>query len=51
MPITTQFQSNSVDDWITDLEKESESAIDWFRSNEMVVNPDKFQSIITGLEN
>ena len=38
--------SNSVDDLITDLQKESENVIVWFRSNEMVVNPDKFQSII-----
>ena len=38
--------SNSVDDLITDLQKEPENAIDWFRSNEMVVNLDKFQSII-----
>ena len=38
--------SNSVDDLITDLQKKSENAIDWFRSNEMVVNPDKFQSIL-----
>ena len=33
--------SNSVDDLIPDLQKESENAIDWFRSNKMVVNPDK----------
>ena len=39
--------SNSVDDLITDLQKESENAIDWFRLNEMVVNPHKFQSVIT----
>ena len=38
--------SNSVDDLITDLQKEPENVIVWFRSNEMVVNPDKFQSII-----
>ena len=38
--------SNSVDDLVTDLQKEPENAIDWFRSNEVVVNPDKFQSII-----
>ena len=31
---------------MTELQKESENAIDWFRSNEMVVNPYKFQSII-----
>ena len=38
--------SDSVDDLITDLQKESANAIDWFRSSKMVVNPDKFQSII-----
>ena len=38
--------SNSVDDLITKLQKESEKAVDWFHSNEMVVNPDKFQSIV-----
>ena len=43
---TIAIFSNSVDDLITDLQKESENAIDRFRSNEMVVNPDKFQSII-----
>ena len=42
--------SDSVDDLITDLQKESENAIDWFRSNKIVVNPDKFQSL-TSLEN
>ena len=36
--------SNSVDNLITDFQKESENAIDWFRSNKMVVNPNKFQS-------
>ena len=38
--------SNSVDDLIKDLQKESGNAIDWFRSNEMVVNLDRFQSVI-----
>ena len=38
--------SNSVDDVVTGLQKESENAMDWFRSNEMVVNLNKFQSII-----
>ena len=38
--------SNSADDLITDLQKESENAIDWFCLNEMVTNPNKFQSII-----
>ena len=43
---TIAIFSNSVDDLITDLQKESENALGRFRSNEMVVNPDKFQSII-----
>ena len=37
--------SNNVDELITDLQKESKDAVDWFCSNEMIVNPDKFQSI------
>ena len=49
---TIAIFSNSVNDLITDLQKESENAIDYFRLNEMVVNPDKLQSIIIiGLEN
>ena len=38
--------SDSLENLIYKLEKESTNAIDWFRSNEMIVNPDKFQSII-----
>ena len=38
--------SNSVDDLVTNFQKDSENAIDWFCSNQTVVNPDKFQSII-----
>ena len=41
--------SNSVDDLITDLQKESGNAIDWFRSNKIVVNLGKFQSIIVNM--
>ena len=37
--------SNNVDELITDLQKEYEDAVDWFCSNEMIVNPDKFHSI------
>ena len=29
------------------LERESEIAIDWFKENEMIVNPSKFQVMIT----
>ena len=28
------------------LEKESKSAIDWFKMNDMIVNPGKFQAMI-----
>ena len=38
--------SNSVDDLLVEPQKESGRAIDWFRSNEIVVNPKEFQSII-----
>ena len=31
---------------ISPLEKESQGAIEWFKINEMVVNPDKFQTIV-----
>ena len=30
------------------LEMESEIAIKWFKQNEMIVNPDKFQAMILG---
>ena len=36
---TITIFSNSVDGLITKFQKESENDIDWFRSNEMVVNP------------
>ena len=34
-------------DLITNLEIESNKATEWFKVNNMIVNPDKFQSIIT----
>ena len=41
---TTATFSNSVDDLITDPQKESGN--DWFCSNKMVINPNKFQFIV-----
>ena len=35
-----------VKDLINELKEESEVAINWFSSNKMIVNPDKFKSII-----
>ena len=37
---------NTIDELIKVLEDESNIAIDWFKSNQMLVNPDKFQAII-----
>ena len=30
------------------LEKVSETAIKWFKQNQMIVNPDKFQALVLG---
>ena len=37
---------NSIEELIKTLGKESKSAIDWFKMNDMIVNPDKFQAMI-----
>ena len=37
---------NSIKELINTLQNESNIAIDWFRENQMIVNPDKFQVII-----
>ena len=37
---------NTINELIKVLENESNIAIDWFKSNQMLVNPDKFQAII-----
>ena len=37
---------NTIEGLISTLEKESQAAIDWFVSNKMIVNPDKFQAIV-----
>ena len=31
------------------LKKKTESAIDWFKNNNMIANPDKFQAIIMNI--
>ena len=43
---TIAAASDSIEDLLTLLTKESEIAIDWFTDNEMLVNPGKFQAII-----
>ena len=36
----------STKDLIVTLEQESQTAIDWFKTNETIVNPDEFQALI-----
>ena len=42
--------ANSIKELINTLQNESEIAIDWLESNQMIVNPDKFQVIIFNKE-
>ena len=42
---------NTIEELISTLEKESQAAIDWFVSNEMIVNPDKFLAIVVKRNN
>ena len=37
---------NTVTELLKNLEQESESALIWFKQNEMIVNADKFQAVI-----
>ena len=43
---TISAAENTIEEFISTLEKESQAAIDWFVSNKMIVNPDKFQAIV-----
>ena len=43
---TIYTENKDVEVLIKLLEKESKSAIDWFKANDMIVNPDKFQAMI-----
>ena len=43
---TISAAENTIEELISTLEKESQVAIDWFVSNKMIVNPDKFQAIV-----
>jgi len=38
--------ANNIEDLLKILQEESELAVKWFRDNNMIVNPDKFQAII-----
>ena len=43
---TIAITCKNLNDLLRRLEKESESAVDLFRNNNMIANPDKFQAII-----
>ena len=36
----------TIEKLISTLEQDSQAAIDWFKINEMIVNPDKFPAIV-----
>ena len=48
---TISAAENTIEELISTLEKESQAAIDWFVSNKMIVNPDKFQAIVVKRNN
>ena len=41
---TISAAENTVEKFISTLEQDSQAAIDWFKINEMIVNPDKLQA-------
>ena len=43
---TISAAEKTIENLISTLEEESQAAIEWFKMNEMIVNPDKFQAII-----
>ena len=42
---------NTIAELISTLGKESQAVIDWFKSNKMIVSPDKWQAIIVKRNN
>ena len=43
---TISAAENTIKKLISTLEQDNQAAIDWFKINEMIVNPDKFQAIV-----
>ena len=48
---TISTASKNMNHLIHTLEKESETAVEWFDQNKMIVNPDKFQAMLLGKRN
>ena len=42
---TISAAENIIEKPLSSLEQDSQAAIDWFKINEMIVNPEKFQAI------
>ena len=45
---TLSYQNRNVNTVVNTLQEESNVAIEWFKRNEMLVNPDKFQALLLG---
>ena len=43
---TISAAENTIEKLISTLEKDSQATIAWFKTNEMIVNPGKFQAIV-----
>ena len=43
---TISAAENTIERLTSTLEQDSQAAIDWFKINEMIVSPDKFQAIV-----
>ena len=43
---TITAAEKTIENPISPLETESQTAIEWFKLNGMIVNPDKFQAIV-----
>ena len=43
---TLSAAENTIEKPICILEQDSQAATDWFKTNEMIVNPDKLQAIV-----
>ena len=43
---TIAVTCKNLNDLLRTIEKESESAVDWFRNNNIIANPDTFQTIV-----
>ena len=43
---TISAAANTIEKLTSTLEQDSQAAVDWFKINEMIVNPDKFQAIV-----